>query len=636
MDALRICEEQQNYLLNQQTTLERLTAQNQAARNDMAKKKLMEKSSQFKTKRKESDQIHHINSPNQTSDFEVASSDISESSVENSSESGEKTDDSVSKNGMLKNIQNKLNEHAQANKSPGDAATLKSSAENYSADKLLAAQNRGRFSDNFVNERSPNFNRDTNISLNKENEQSNLNVPLSGVDATVQRDNEIRSISTPLPPFSTATTTHSSTVIVHPDVKRVQESEATSQPRPMSTNLVGSTGINYSDFEADTTPFDVAAIQSVNDLKELEQIFMTRNFSNYDSKQGSNFNAQAASSLLSQVEPLSHNKMSGIQANGLTGYSHVASNVYPNSQNPQMFYQNGLTHNYALHGNSSVNSNHSCLNSSLHAKNQSTSISHGNVDSRNHNFPIQTVNPVNQMSAFGSAHFNQNKVNAVTSSYQSGNFSAYLPFTRKFGQGSSMSSSDASTGAYNAAQSTIQASQKLHPVSMSSSTAIPAASSQFYHSQNTANSYASLNQSLNKNNENNFSSAVTSGPRSLSPRIDNPLNSATNNVHSHNPPVSHAQYLTNGATTPNYTSNNNTIVNATVTINGSLSMSQNNNDHVTFSSGMKSAKSLGDLTSLLVTSEAPPIPAYQSTFPEERRAGFNVYLPMSSYLAAKK
>ena len=64
-------------------------------------------------------------------------------------------------------------------------------------------------------------------------------------------------------------------------------------------------------------------------------------------------------------------------------------------------------------------------------------------------------------------------------------------------------------------------------------------------------------------------------------------------------------------------------------------MSQNNNEHVTFSSGMKSAKSLGDLTSLLVTSEAPPVPAYQSTFPEERRAGFNVYLLMSSYLAAK-
>ena len=670
MQALKLCEENEFYLSNQKETLKRLEAENQKHRQEMAKQKLIEKSNQFKTKQKENEQPKPASNNERSSknDEQILHRESLSKNSPASEVQAKQTNDSreseiTAKNGLLfKNIQSKLNEHAQSSK----VSKLPSTTENLVCAKSENIETMPESSESSISQalysRNLDYDRpnsseisvytmnDERIERNNRQEgeipqadseqsvRSRLPFEMTGhlkSGADLQPGNENGSVSTSVPFYAAGSNKKVSGTSSQRDLK--------SQPRPASTQF-----INYSEFEDNTTPFDTVAIQSVNDLKELEQIFMTKSAS------GQSNAYQNHQTVFSQVGPNNHsaNQPNQIYANplsvtqtsvALSGYTTLGSNYYsPADTKSGPISQTGTAPNsFSMQNAANINTNAEFANQTNLSKRSSVPVIYhdsylkSNLTQQgiSHHFPAgqRNVNGLN----FDISTENKNpQLSTTTANFQSSTFSAYLPLTRHFTP--SQPSSDQSMLNYQRFQNTSTSNQIAASGATGNPIQIPFTAT---HHDASVGSNPNGTNAFNQVAD-SFGNHVISGPRSLSPRMDNPLdpNKSTQNS------LSNSQYVPNGAMRSNLLTNSNQLsIGTTQPMSAQMSYNDNNKvkmakndnntaDHSYYSSlgssgtGMKPAKSLGDLTSC--------VPA--ASLSEERKPDFNVYLPMSSYLAMKK
>ena len=440
--------------------------------------------------------------------------------------------------------------------------------------------------------------------------------------------------------------------------------------RPTSSHF-----INFSDFESDSTPFDAVAIQSVNDKEELEQIFRVGvassqpqiNTTNVGNGGGGGQNGYGLSQHFQYYHMYNH-----ASQNQPANVSNKSNRIAVTTQ-PENYYNHILSQD-----SNHINANF-LQNAAARATNTTTNATTANFDPKGHgvapngfshelggtaaeSFPYQKAQPIQQNMT--SENFSLTR---MTTDYNS--FSAYLPFTTK---------------TYTSPLNSNSATYEGNGLSVATAVGHAKIDGQPLNNQSFSTTHGPVRNSSNvyripSAQSQRSSSLMPSAPRSLSPRSESNLNRHTDNVLNvlHTAPQSattSTSLLSSAKKDFNHGANKD-VGGLLATATGSIPFEQglvvsaghcNNHNHQPTSmpqskvpvvsgepsegtpsissgsggglGGMKSAKSVGDLSSLMC--EDVHFNSWtnsnNSSNSHSHTADFNIYYPMSNHLAIKR
>ena len=430
----------------------------------------------------------------------------------------------------------------------------------------------------------------------------------------------------------------------------------TSSERPASVAHF----INFSDFESDSTPFDAVAIQSVNDKEELEQIFRVdaatagqqpgavTNFTGGGNLGFGGLNHQSAVSMYPPSHTVSSTGSNPMVAQNRSDNYFIRNSGQESAKPNANFVQNAAA--YANLGGAST------VHHGYDLARDSTAI--------NEMLPEGCSRPPFHLHSNGLAgidtsfpHVNQHQqLPAVTSNSEGGalimphmtnynSFSAYLPFparsyTLQPGIANNVYDANTKPTAPTTTTGHLNATQMVNG----------SANNQTYGHAQMTTVYRMPPSTQSKVHQN---SMVSSGPRSLSPRTEsnltsNPVdkfsnrqslmtnsslsstlkdfNSGANCFEQKGLPVGSAGHCNQPKSMPQSVPAATTAPEVAMhhqSINGLLG-------------GMKSAKSVGDLSSLMPGADDFSKFSSCSSNSHSRTADFNIYYPMSSHLPIKR